>query len=265
MRRSPPRVIGHLIGHLIGHRGAAGLAPENTVAGIHAARAHGACWVELDVRLTRDGRPVLLHDETLERTTDGRGRVARTPLAAVRKLDAGRWFGDAFAGVRVPSLDEAIAALAQCRLGAVFEIKTSDADAARCGHVIAEAIVRGWPASQPAPILSSFDEAALIAAARAQPRLVRALLVDGLPADWRRRLRATGASAVHMAADRASPPVVRSVGAAGVRVRCYIVNDPGAAERLFAMGVSGVFTDRPDRLAGVGPAGRGARQAWPRT
>ena len=241
MRTHPPRIIGH--------RGAAGLAPENTVSGIRAAAAHGVSWVELDVRLTRDGRAVLLHDETLERTTDGRGRVARTPLSALRRLDAGRWFDAAFAGARVPTLADAIAALAQCRLGAVFEIKTSDADAALCGLVIARSIVRAWPAALPAPIVSSFNEVALIAAARAQPRLARALLVGDLPADWRRRLHTTQAGVLHMAADRVTALDVRSLVAAGVPVRCYTVNDRDGAERLFAMGVAGVFTDRPDRLS----------------
>src|SRR5579859_6338194 len=107
---SPPAIIGH--------RGAAGLAPENTLAAIRAAAAAGARWVELDVQLTRDGVPVLLHDSTLERTTDGEGKVGDADLDALRRVDAGSWFAPRFLGQRVPTLAEAVAELGQLGLGA---------------------------------------------------------------------------------------------------------------------------------------------------
>ena len=92
------------IPRVVGHRGAAGHAPENTLAGLRKAVELGATWVEFDVVLTGDGVPVLLHDDTLERTTNGRGSIAETALADVRSLDAGSWFSERFAGERVPTL-----------------------------------------------------------------------------------------------------------------------------------------------------------------
>ena len=83
---------------VIGHRGAAARAPENTLAGLRKAKELGADWVEFDVMLSGDGVPLLIHDETLQRTTTGRGRVARHTADEIRSLDAGRWFGPEFAG-----------------------------------------------------------------------------------------------------------------------------------------------------------------------
>ena len=98
---------------LIGHRGAAAQAPENTVAGFRRAAALGLPWVEFDVRLTADRRLVLMHDATLTRTTNGRGRVRDRRLAEIAELDSGSWFAPAFAGERVPTLERAIEVLAE--------------------------------------------------------------------------------------------------------------------------------------------------------
>ena len=103
---------------VIGHRGAAGSAPENTVAGFRKAKALGCRWVEFDVRLTADDEPVVLHDDRLARTTDGRGRVSGLRLAAIRRCDAGAWFHPSFAGERVPRLEEALAVIWDLGLGA---------------------------------------------------------------------------------------------------------------------------------------------------
>lgn len=233
---------------VIGHRGVAGLAPENTLAGIAAAAALGLTWVELDIRLTRDRQPVLLHDDTVDRTTDGHGRVSRLPLAAIRRLDAGGWFGSDFSGEPPPTLAEAIAVLARFRMGAVFEIKGEGSEAAACARIAAPLIVRAWPAASPRPVVSSFDDRAVVAAMIAAPRLARALLVDRVPGDWRQRLRRCGAHALHVAADALTPATARGLAAAGISVACYTVNDRRRAHRLWTMGVASVFSDRPERL-----------------
>ena len=108
---------------MIGHRGAAGAAPENTLASIRKAREFGATWIEFDVKLTKDGHAILFHDDCLERTTDGRGTVAATTLAQIRRLDAGGWFGPAFRGEPVPTLEQALALCAELGLGINVEIK----------------------------------------------------------------------------------------------------------------------------------------------
>jgi glycerophosphoryl diester phosphodiesterase len=109
--------------HVCAHRGDSAAAPENTLPALEAASAHGATAAEIDVMLTRDDRLVVLHDEILDRTTDGSGRVEALDFAAVKRLDAGAWFGAAFAGARVPSLEEALAAARASDLGLLIEIK----------------------------------------------------------------------------------------------------------------------------------------------
>lgn len=107
---------------IVVHRGANALAPENTVASAFAALEHGATWVEVDVRAASDGVLFNLHDETLDRTTNGRGLLAETPSSVVSQLDAGRWFGPQFAGLRVPTIAEMLDSL-QGRARVFFDVK----------------------------------------------------------------------------------------------------------------------------------------------
>ena len=110
---------------VIGHRGCAALAPENTLAGIRHAAALGVRWVEFDVRLCADGGLVLMHDDTLDRTTSGRGRVRDGDSSDMRRLDAGGWFSADFAGEPVPDLEDAMALLGALDMGANIEIKAA--------------------------------------------------------------------------------------------------------------------------------------------
>jgi glycerophosphoryl diester phosphodiesterase len=230
---------------VIGHRGAAARAPENTVAAFRAAAAAGVGWVEFDVRLSRDARPVVIHDATLERTTDGRGRVADHDAAALGRLDAGSWFDVRFRGERLPGLGEAIAALGALGLGANIELKADrDREAALAAAVVAE-VRTAWPVTLAPPLLSSFDMAVLAAARDLAPELPRALCVSAIPADWRARLDAVGAVAMHAAVRRLDRARTEAVIAAGVPLRVYTVNDGGRARRLLARGIAGVFTDDP--------------------
>ncbi|MGE4219912.1 MAG: glycerophosphodiester phosphodiesterase [Alphaproteobacteria bacterium] len=238
---------------VIGHRGAAGHAPENTLAGFAKAAALGVRWVEFDVVLSADGVPVLFHDDTLDRTSDGSGPVGLYDFEHLRRLDAGAWFDPAFSGERIPTLDEAIAALAQLGLGANVEIKPSPGRESETGTAVAQRVARDWPAQLPPPILSSFAEASLAAAQDAAPDLPRALLVGALPEDWRARAERLGCGAIHGAQNRLSAADCAAVRAAGFRLLSYTVNDTDTARRLFAWGVEAVFSDVPDRIAPAVP------------
>lgn len=112
---------GHI--HVCAHRGHSVGAPENTLPALVAAAERGATVCEIDVVLSRDNEIVLLHDEILDRTTDGQGRVADYSLAELRRLDAGSWFGPKFTGVRIPTLREALATARLCGMGLLVEIK----------------------------------------------------------------------------------------------------------------------------------------------
>jgi glycerophosphoryl diester phosphodiesterase len=242
------------LARVIGHRGAAGCAPENTLAGFRRARALGCGWVEFDVRLTADRQPVLLHDERLERTTTGRGKACRLPLGEIRRHDAGSWFDPAFAGERVPTLEAALAILEEEGLAANVEIKPAPGEGWETGEIAVETLVRLWPGRTAVTLISSFLPQALAAAKAAAPGFARGLLFRALPRDWRRRAEALGCVSIHLDHRRLSPAVVAEVNSFGYLLLAYTVNDLTRARMLFDWGVASVFSDVPHRiLAGTEP------------
>jgi len=234
---------------IIGHRGAAGLAPENTLVAMRAAAAAGARWVEFDVRLTADGHPILFHDDTLDRTTDARGPVAVRSLAEMQGLDAGGWFSEACRGERVPALDDVFGVLAQLGLGVNIEIKPDRGREGETARAVVDRVQSAWPAQLPVPVLSSFSAEAAAVVADEAPELPLAMLVAAVPEDWRARMDELGCRAMHCSAGHLRRDQVRAVVDADFAVRCYTVNRPEDARRLFDWGVESVFTDYPDQLA----------------
>lgn len=233
---------------VIGHRGAAGHAPENTLAAIRAAAALGVAWVEVDTMLTRDGHVILFHDDALKRITGAAGLTAATDLARFRRLEAGAWYGRTFKGEPVPTLEEAIAVLAELGLGANVEVKPTPGREAETGRAVARVLAGTWPARLPPPLLSSFKAESLGAARDAAPDIERALLVLKVPRDFRARLGGLGCTALHCRHEDLTSPRARAVVRAGFFLRCFTVNEPLRAKALYAWGVDGVFSDYPDRL-----------------
>ncbi|MHA1599411.1 MAG: glycerophosphodiester phosphodiesterase family protein, partial [Alphaproteobacteria bacterium] len=131
---------------VMGHRGAAALAPENTLAGMSRAAATGVSWVEFDVMLTGDQVPVLFHDDSLKRITGCRAAMADTPYDVVRTLDAGAWFGPEFAGERIPTLETTLALVRKLGMRANIEIKPTPGRARETAAAAVEVIERCWPA-----------------------------------------------------------------------------------------------------------------------
>jgi glycerophosphoryl diester phosphodiesterase len=231
--------------HIIGHRGAAACAPENTLAGLRAAAAAGARWVEFDVQATRDDCAILLHDARLERTTDGYGIAAARTLAEIAQLDAGRWFGREFRGEPVPSLEAALALLDELDLGAIIEVKAAPGDGPRTMRT-ALAVLAGT--SVPVRhILSSFEDDALAVAAEIAPDIPRALIVGSMTANWQKRTERLGCRALHVG-ERGLDGGLVEAAASVLPVRAYTVNAPERARTLFSWGVAAVFTDCPDVL-----------------
>ena len=233
---------------IIGHRGACAYAPENTLASIRKAAAQGARWVEFDVRLTREGDLVLMHDEDVKRTTNGRGRVVDLSLAELGALDAGAWFGGAHAGERVPSLVDTIALLGELGLGANIEIKTGKPEARTMAEALARILAKHWPSAAAPPLISSFEVEALEAMQAVAPRWPRGLLLQELKGDWRGQLERLGAATLNIDQKPLDAGKIAIARQAGRPVLCYTVNDRARARQLFAWGVSAVFTDRPDAL-----------------
>lgn len=229
------------------HRCGGALAPENTLAGLRIAAQMGCAAVEFDVMLSADGSPWLIHDETLERTTDGVGRVCDARDADLARFDAGLRHHPAFRGEALPTLAAAAALCRRLGLQVNVEIKPAAGFEAVSGEVVARCVLDLWY-GVPLPLVSSFSETALAAARCAAPDLPIGCLWESPPADWPDRLAALGALSLHCRADAANDTLLDAARAGGVAVRCYTVNDPLAAAALFSRGVTALFSDRFDLL-----------------
>lgn len=233
---------------VIGHRGAAGLAPENTLPGLEAAAAAGCRWVEVDVMLAGCGTPVLHHDVSLKRVEGVADRLDRLPYDRLAALDAGAWFDPRFAGTRIPTLTEALEAMLRLGLHPNLEIKPAPGAERATAEATVRAVRAAWPGDRPAPLLSSFRRTSLTAARDAAPDLPLGLIAERRPQRWRQALRELGCRTLHLAAGHLDPGEVRAVREAGWPVAVYTVNDPALAGRFRAWGVDAVITDRPDLM-----------------
>jgi glycerophosphoryl diester phosphodiesterase len=215
---------------VIAHRCGGALAPENSLAGLAVAAGLGCRAVEFDVMLTADGVPILMHDETLERTTCCTGRVAGRTFSELRACAAS-----------VPTLDEAIAACQRLGLWVNIELKPAAGHEEETGVVVGRWLARHWDGRG---VVSSFSEKSALAGRRALPDAAFALLCEGLPPDWQEQMARLDAQSVHLAA--ACVDVRTAHAVAGLPWACYTVNDREAAARLAQLGCAAVFTDRPD-------------------
>ncbi|MHA7680894.1 glycerophosphodiester phosphodiesterase [Cupriavidus sp. PET2-C1] len=233
----------------VAHRGAGKLAPENTLAAFRHGASFGYRMFEFDVKLSGDGRPVLLHDATLDRTTNGQGRADALTLGEIAMLDAGSWHSPAYAGEPVPTL----AAIARyTRANGFFvniEIKPVPGAEWRTGAAVALDAQALWAGSDVLPLLSSFSEESLESARKAAPGLPRALLLDKLPPDWLERLRRLDCVALDANHRELTAEVIQAAHAAGFRVACYTVNDPARATELLSWGLDALITDAVDLIA----------------
>jgi glycerophosphoryl diester phosphodiesterase len=204
--------------------------------------------VEFDVMLSSDKVPVLIHDETLERTTNGRGRVASTPFPELATLDAGAWFGDAYRGEPLPSFQQAGKLCVELGLWANVEIKPAPGFERETGECAARLARELWRGFAPLPLLSSFEPTALEAARSTAPELSRGYLTDHLGPGWREAARSIDCVSVHCNWRRLTPAQTEEAHDAGFWLLCYTVNDAESARTLFSWGVDAVFTDRLDLI-----------------
>ncbi|MBB5873393.1 glycerophosphoryl diester phosphodiesterase [Allocatelliglobosispora scoriae] len=231
---------------VVAHRGASADAPENTLPAQRSARAAGAVWIENDVQPSADGVPFVLHDSTVDRTTDGTGSIRRLTSAQLKSLDAGAWFGSAFTGTRVPTLAEQLADLREHGGNLLLEIKgphTRDEVATIIGVVRAERMSRRV-------LIQSFDPVALQHSYDLAPDLPLGLLRDELDAD-----PVAVSARLHLAAYNpagaalmARPSAIADLHRAGVAVLAWTVDSADGWRRLDAAGVDGVITNRPAAL-----------------
>ena len=229
------------------HRGGGAAAPENTLPAIVAALAAGFDYVEVDVALTADRQPVLMHDATVDRTTDGHGLLSALTLAEVKVLDAGSWFDERYAGTRVPTFVEFLDVLAASGHRAIVELK-GEWDAAAVEAAVADVTARHL---ERRVALSSFDARTLAMAAAASTVLPRLFILRQLPEDVVRA--ATEATVRGLIVDRRAildrPEVVDELHAAGIRVVVYTLNNDTQWDAVTALGVDGIVTDDPVTLS----------------
>ncbi len=231
----------------IAHRGGGALAPENTLAGIRLAARLGFRAVEFDVMLSADGTPVLIHDETLERTTDGVGRVSETPDDALFALDAGH-------GERIPRLADAARLCRELGLLANVEIKPAAGHEAVTAKTVIRMVSELWRTAPDQALLSSFSPEVIVMARDMAPGLRRGMLFESAPDDWLDFCRRVGATTLHCEATRVDDALLQEAAALGLPVLCYTVDAPDIAADLLRRGVAGFFTDRLDRFAGQASA-----------
>jgi len=233
----------------IAHRGAGKLAPENTLAAFRVGASHGYRAFECDVKLSADGVPFLLHDPTLQRTTDGHGAAGERPWSELARLDAGSWHSRAYAGEPIARFDAVARYCLRNGFALNIEIKPSPGTEDETGRAVAREVERLWAGVTALPLLSSFQPAAIAAAKAAAPQLPRALLFEGLRDGWLDEARALDCVAVVADYPSLDAALIARVHAAGMRALTYTVNDPALAHALLAAGIDGIVTDAVDRFS----------------
>jgi glycerophosphoryl diester phosphodiesterase len=230
----------------IAHRGAGKLAPENTLAAFRLGAAHGYRMFECDAQLSADGVVFLMHDATLERTTNGQGIGSDLPWLALSQLDAGSWHSSPFAGETLPTL-EALARFCQTNGHLLnIEIKPTPGTESATGEAVARLAAQLRQGAAVPPLLTSFKTAALAAAQATAPELPRGLLLDTLWTGWFEKAQELGCLAVVAHYPLWDAATVARVHSAGMRCLSYTVNDDRVAQHLLALGTDGIITDRVD-------------------
>ncbi len=232
-----------------GHRGASHDAPENTLAAFELAAHYGADGIELDVSLTADGVPIVIHDDTLDRTTDGSGDAGSFPLAEIKRLDAGRWFDPRFAGEQIPTLDEVFEAVGR-RLLINVELKGFTLRQDGLEARVAERIAHHNLAAR--VIVSSFNPLRLRRLRKIAPHIPIGFLHEpGEPFYIPWLLWRYPHEADHPHHSFVTPVYMAWARRSGLRVNTWVVDDPARMSALRDLGVDMIMTNRPDVLAGV--------------
>ncbi|MBU6235191.1 MAG: glycerophosphoryl diester phosphodiesterase [Alphaproteobacteria bacterium] len=237
---------------VIGHRGACGYAPENTLESIKAAADIGCTWVELDVKLTKDSVAVIFHDDELDRCTNGHGPMAEMLYRDVQSLEAGSWYAESFAGIKIPTLEEAIDLILELDLGLNLEIKPCAGREVETAEVALDVLSRVWDDPEKL-IISSFQHVSLETCLDMAPDWKRGLLMDEPLKNWPELAKYLEAFSINFDGNLPAfnREMVEAFTDAGYATLAYTINDPIRAKTLYSWGVDGVFSDTPDVIEGI--------------
>lgn len=231
---------------IYGHRGAMAYAPMNTIAAYELAAEQGAQGIELDVHRSKDGYPVIVHDFSVDATTDGTGTVSQMTLAQLKALDAGSWFDESFAGLRIPTLDEVFEAVGQ-RLLINIEIKSITPETDGVEQVVADCIARHNMADR--VLVSCFNPPALKRFAAIMPQVpIGFLYANFIPMDTPSLMKDIPHQAYHPYFQMIDADLVAEAKAANRIVNSWTVNEADEAKRLQSLGVEGIITNNPDTI-----------------
>ena len=231
---------------IVAHRGGGSLAPENTLGAMRLGASMGFKGVEFDVMLAADGTPVVIHDETVDRTTSGRGLVPKMTYAELSALVIDK-------NERIPSYEAAVGLCRELGIWANVEIKPAKGHESATGEAVARMSRDLWKGAPLAPLLSSFSVEALAAAQAAAPELKRGYLVGDLPPDWLETMKRLQCTALHCNYRALNGKRAADIHEAGYGILLWTVNDPAEARRLLAIGANCLVTDALDR---IGPSFR---------
>jgi glycerophosphoryl diester phosphodiesterase len=236
---------------VIAHRGANNLAPENTLSAFQKVRETGAKWIEFDVMLTAWGEVVVIHDESLVRTTGATGNVRDHAYSYLQTLDAGSWFDIKFAGERIPTFQSVIEIIRTLKLCANVEIKAITGDEEETVIKVLRDIEKYWTPDMPPPLISSFSMPVLKYVRHYSPQALIALLIHDWFGAWKdlaKEYQCVSVDINHEILDAGSARVIKDMD---LFLLCYTVNDPQRALELFSWGVDAVFTDNVARIMSV--------------
>jgi glycerophosphoryl diester phosphodiesterase len=229
---------------VIAHRGASGHAPENTLAAFKRAIALGATFIETDLQLTRDSRLVAMHDATVNRTTNGQGKVHDLTLMELRRLDAGSWFGSEFAGERIPTIYDILGFSKKHDVVFYLELKPGGSWGGE--HALVGALRESGEI--PRAVVISFDADILARLRKIEPTLMTGLLYDGQIEQPLEKALEVGARQLAVRGDLVTPALLKDARKRDLQVVCWTVNHPAHIRMLMAAGVDGIMSDYPDRL-----------------
>lgn len=233
---------------VIAHRGASAYAPENTLAAFLKAKELGIQWVEFDVMLTKEGEVVVIHDETLDRTTNCQGRVCDFSFDYISTLDAGSWFNKSFAQEKILSFKQLIDFLAEHHLAANVEIKAQQGQEEKTVKNVLKNLADHWQPFMLPPLVSSFSLDILRFVRRYSATCWLGLLMDEWHEDWERICDELSCISVNVNHQILTPQRAQQILATQRKILCYTVDDPARAHELFSWGVHAVFSNMPDRI-----------------
>ncbi|MER2496637.1 glycerophosphodiester phosphodiesterase family protein [Vibrio neptunius] len=234
---------------ITGHRGAASLAPENTLVSIEYAAKSGALWVEIDTQLSADNIPVIIHDQTVDRCTNGKGKVSQLDAKALKALDAGSWFGPQFAGVTIPTLEEALDKCAELGLTLNLELKTYND---KTMDTLVEQVVKvvkqkNYPLDK--LLLSSFSKEALAICQAQIPQVRRGFICEVWNDFSLTSLQDLGLFSIHIDHHILDAKIAKSIKNAGLGLHIWTLNAPEQAQAFYDLGVDYIITDKPNQFS----------------